>query len=204
MFGASVVKKNVCGRQRRSQEFANGGISRRSGRNSPAGSSGRASVGVWRRSYQKLGDKCACRLRHFCAISVCCCQSIDQQNIFEQRRGDMHLCPSSGYAPGWRQPAGYSLSVACRICLYVSRHYCHRHSVCPSVLRPPHSWYTPKQFKISNIRFARKLHLCAKFHGFKFTVSPQTNAFNRGSVLQPVNSELWPAVICMRSSSNFL
>jgi len=41
--------------QERSQEFANGGTSRRSGgRNSAAGSSGRASEGVWRRSPQKL------------------------------------------------------------------------------------------------------------------------------------------------------
>jgi len=49
-----VVCQPVC-LQGRSQEFANGGTSRRSGgQNPPTGSSGRASVGVWRRSFQKL------------------------------------------------------------------------------------------------------------------------------------------------------
>jgi len=42
-------------RQGRSQEFVNGATSSRSvGRNSSAGSSGRASVEIWRRSFQKL------------------------------------------------------------------------------------------------------------------------------------------------------
>jgi len=36
---------------------------------------------------------------YFCTISVCYCQSIDQQNIFGRQRGDMHLSPPSGYAP---------------------------------------------------------------------------------------------------------
>jgi len=42
----------------------------------------------------ETGDKCTCRLRIFCTILACYCQSIDQQNIFGRRRaGDMHPCP---------------------------------------------------------------------------------------------------------------
>jgi len=96
-----------CHSQGRSQEFANGWTSRRpGGRNSPAGSSGRASVGVWRRSPQKLETNMHVDFEskqntgEFCTILVCYRQSVDEQNIFGRRRETCTYTPPSGYTPG--------------------------------------------------------------------------------------------------------
>jgi len=60
----STKELYIQGLRGRSQEFANGGTSRRSdGRNSSARSSGSGSVGGLEAKFPATGDKCTCRLR---------------------------------------------------------------------------------------------------------------------------------------------